>query len=73
MAVLIERYPRLPELDQIDHATWVFLITRVLMFSVIINAGLFFGALRLKREGISRGILFACLLMVFAVVYYKVL
>lgn len=43
--------------------------TRVLMFAVIMNAGLFFGALRLDKEGISKGILIACLICVAASAY----
>lgn len=70
-AVLLEFYPQITDLSEIENSTFIFLTMRVLMFSVIINAGLFFGGLRLKKDGLSRGILLASMILVAVVIYYK--
>lgn len=70
-AVLFEFYPQLPKMHEIPWETWKFLINRVLMFAVIINAGVFFIGLRIKRDALAKGILIACILCIIAVLYIK--
>lgn len=61
MALLIEAYPQLPKMTEIPWSTWEFLIIRIMTFAIIINAVVFFMALRMSREPLARGVLFACI------------
>lgn len=71
IAILLEYYPRVNPNEQLDHFTQVFLFSRVIIFAVVLNAAVFFAGLRFNRDGLSRGILIACIICVLAVAYLK--
>lgn len=62
IAILMEYYPKVHIDDPMNQTDQVFLYSRIIMFAVVVNAGIFFAALRFNRDGLSKGILIACLL-----------
>lgn len=71
-AILLELYPNI-DLDELDNYSLNTVIVRLLTFAVLINAGLFFLALRLNREGLGRGVLMGTLIVAIAIIYFKFL
>lgn len=70
-AVLWEIYPELPAIEKLDERLWAYLLTRVAIFGVIINAGIFALALRTNHESLAKGVLFPSVIYALVAAYFK--
>lgn len=69
-AVFSERYPLL-DLTAMNGVEFNFFVSNVLMVSVIINAIIFGIGLRLKRDGLARGVLLGSFVAAAFLIYFK--
>jgi len=71
MAIALETFPVLQEVDDVANPAWRLIVMRAISFGVIINAALFFIAMNFGSDNVSKGILISCVPSVLAVVYFQ--
>lgn len=69
-SIFQERYPLL-DLTAMNNVEFNFFISNVLMISVIINSIIFGIGLRLKRDGLARGVLLGSFAAAACLIYFK--
>ena len=60
MAVFLQIYPVLKTVDTWNDPAWQLILLRLFTFGVMLNALIFFVALRFNKESIAKGVLWAC-------------
>jgi Co/Zn/Cd efflux system component len=73
MAIVWETYPTLKYVEEFDYTLWLDIVTKIATIGIILNALLFFVFLRFGADRLSKGILYACLIYVVAIVIFKFL
>ena len=59
-AVFLQIYPSLYTVTEWNDPAWQIILTRLTTFGVMLNALLFFVALRLSKDSVAMGVLVAC-------------
>ena len=59
-AVFLQIYPSLYTVTHWNDPAWQLILTRLTTFGVMLNALIFFVALRLGKESVAKGVLVAC-------------
>ena len=60
VAVFLQIYPMLQAVDNWYDPAWQLILVRLATFGVMLNALVFFIALRFNKESIAKGVLWAC-------------
>jgi len=60
MAVFLQVYPMLATVNNWNDPAWQLILIRLTTFGVMLNALVFFIALRFNKEAIAKGVLWAC-------------
>ncbi len=60
LAIFFQAFPELKTVGEWNDPAWQLILVRLTTFGVIMNAVVFFLALRMNKESIAMGVLWAC-------------
>ena len=72
-AVFLQIYPSLYTVTEWNDPAWQLILVRLATFGVMLNAVVFFLALRLNKEAVAKGVLAACVTYLFPMVIMQFL
>lgn len=72
MIVFMEMYPALKAIRSWADPAWQRLLTYITTFGVGINAAMFFLSFKMNKERVGKGILVACILYIFALLFMQI-
>lgn len=73
MVIFVEMYPALKTVRSWADPAWKHLVIQITTFGVIMNAGMFFVALRLNKERVANGVMVICIIYLILLVVMQIM